>query len=51
MTANGRVETTEEATVYIKDLDIFVCANLVDDSPAVLSLEMLCEAMGFLYQW
>ena len=35
MTANGTVETNEEATVYIKDLDMCVCVKSVDDSPAV----------------
>ena len=45
-TANGTVETNEEATVYIKDSDVFLSVKLVDDSPAVLSLGMLCETMG-----
>ena len=46
MTANGTVATNEEATVYIKDLDIFLCVKVVDDSLAVLSFGMLRETMG-----
>ena len=51
MTAIGKVETNEEATVYIKDSDTFlcVCVKLVDDSLAVLSLGMLCETMGWSF--
>ena len=34
MTANGTVEAHQEARVYLKDWDIFVCVIVVDDSPA-----------------
>ena len=46
MTANGTVGTNEEATVYSKDLDIFLFVELVDGCPAVLSLRMLCATDG-----
>ena len=46
ITANG--STTEEATVYVRDLDMFVSVQLLDDSPAVLLLETLCEENGFI---
>ena len=46
---NGTVETNEEATAYIKDLDMFLCVKSVDDSRAVLSLGMMCEKMGYSY--
>ena len=36
--ANGEVQTEEEATVYVKDLDLFVTVMLLEDAPAVLSL-------------
>ena len=49
VTANGTVESNDEATVHIKDLDIFLCVRLVDDAPAVLSLRMVCEMMGQSY--
>ena len=40
-TANGIVEVPSEAKVYIKELDVQIHAMLVNDSPAVLSLERL----------
>ena len=42
MTANGEVRTTEEATVYVKQLDLFVKVML----PAVLSLGNSVRIMG-----
>ena len=38
MTANGEVQTREEATVYVKELDLFVTVMLLEETPAVLSL-------------
>ena len=38
MTANGEVQTREEATVYVKELDLFVKVLLLRKTPAVLSL-------------
>ena len=51
ITANGMVEASEESTVYINDLDTFVCVNLVEDVPVVLSFGMLCENDGLLQLW
>ena len=51
MTANGTVETNEEATVYLEDLDKFVWVKLADDPAAVRSLGMLCKTMGHSYFW
>ena len=45
ITANGEVQTLEEATVYVKELDIFL------DTPAVLSLGKLCDEHGYSYEW
>ena len=39
MTANGEVQTREEATVYVKELDLFVSVMLLQQTRAVLSLE------------
>ena len=44
-------DTNEEATVYIKDFDMFVCVELLDDSLAVLSLGLECETMGWSCSW
>ena len=38
MTANGEVQTREEATVYVKELVLFVKVMLLEETPAVLSL-------------
>ena len=46
ITANGSVDSFEEATVYVKDLDMFVMVQLLGDTPAVLSLGTLCEKNG-----
>ena len=51
VTAKGEVLTKEEATVYIKELDLFVTVMLVEDTPAVLSLGKLCEDHGSSYHW
>ena len=36
MTASGEVQTREEATVYVKKLDVFVTVMLLEETPAVL---------------
>ena len=43
ITANGEVQTHEEATVYVKELDIFLTMKVLDNTPAVLSLGKLCD--------
>ena len=43
MTAIGTTHTTEEATVYVCDLDMFVQVQFLRESPAILSLGKLCE--------
>ena len=51
MTANGEVQTREEATVFVKELDLFVNVLLLEETPAVLSLWKLCEDLGPSYHW
>ena len=41
--ANGEVQTKEDATVFVKELDLFVTVMLLEETPAVLSLGKLCE--------
>ena len=43
VTANGEVQRNEEAQVYVYDLALFVTVQLLEDTPAVLSLGKLCE--------
>ena len=43
ITANGEVQTNEEATVYVKELEKFLTMKVLEDTPAVLSLRKLCD--------
>ena len=49
MTANDEVETREEATIYVKEQDLFVTVKLLEETTAVLALGKLCEDHGFTY--
>ena len=51
ITANGEVQTHEEATVYVKELDIFLPMKVLENTPAVLSLGKLCDENGYSYEW
>ena len=46
ITANGEVQTHEEAIVYVKELDIFLTMKVLENTPAVLSL-----GNGYSYEW
>ena len=35
ITANGEVQTNEEATVYVRELDIFMTLKVLENTPAV----------------
>ena len=37
ITANGEVQTHEEATLYVRQLDIFLTMRVLENTPAVLS--------------
>ena len=41
VTADGEVQTNDEAQEYVHDLDLFVTVQLLNDTPAVLSLGKL----------
>ena len=51
ITANGEVQTHEEATVYVKEFDVFLTMKLLEDTPAVLSLGKLSDEHRYSYQW
>ena len=38
ITANGEVQTHEDATVHVKELEIFLTLKVLENTPAVLSL-------------
>ena len=43
-------QTFEEAHIYVHDLGLFVTVQLLDETPAVLSLGKLCEDHGYSYE-
>ena len=51
ITANGEVQTHEEATVYVKELDSFLTMKVVENTPAVLSPGKLCDEHGYSCEW
>ena len=51
ITANGEVQTQEEAIVYVKELDMFLTMKVLENTPAVLSLGKLCDENGYSYEW
>ena len=51
ITANGEVQTHEEATVYVKELDIFLTMKVIKNTPTVPSLGKLCDENGYSCEW
>ena len=48
-TASGPVETNEECDVYVNEIDITLTAFILDDSPSLISLGLLCRENGFAF--
>ena len=46
ITANGEVQTQEEAIVYVKELD-----KVLENTPAALTLGKFCDDNGYSYEW
>ena len=51
ITASGEVQTHEEATVHVKELDIFLTMKVLENTPAVLSLGKLFDENAYSYEW
>ena len=51
ITANGEMQTHEEATVCVKELDIFLTMKFLEDTTAALSLGKLFDEHGYSYEW
>ena len=51
ITANGEVQTHEEATVCVKELDIFLTTKVLENTPALLSLGKHCDENRYSYEW
>ena len=52
ITANGEVQTHEEATVYVKELDIFLTMKVLHDTPAVfIARKAFAMKHGYSFEW
>ena len=51
ITAKREVQTHKEATVYVKELDIFLTMNVLVNTPAVLSLGKLFDENECSCEW
>ena len=51
LTANGEVQTHEEATVNVKELDTFLTMKILEDTPAVLSPGQFFDENVYSYEW
>ena len=49
--ASGEVQTHEEATVYVKELEKILTMKVLENTPAVLSLGKLCDENGYSFEW
>ena len=49
--ANGEVQTHEEATVKVKELEKFLTVKVLENTPAELSLGNLCDENGYSIEW
>ena len=50
-TANGVVETNEIVKIFIRRLNIWVVAWVLESTPLVLSVDDLVENHGFEFEW
>ena len=48
ITVSGSINTTEEATIYVKDLDMFVTVQLLEDSFGTVSGKTLRRKWVFI---
>ena len=51
ITANGEVQTHEEAIVYVQELDIFLTMEVFENTSAVLSFGKFCDGNGYSCEW
>ena len=51
ITANGEVQTHEEAILYVTEMGIFLTMKVLENTPSVLSLGKLCDENGSSYEW
>ena len=51
LTANGEAHTHEDAQEFVHDLNQFVTVQLLEETPAILSLGKLCKDHGYSFEW
>ena len=51
ITANGEVQTHEEANSVCQRIGKFLTMKVLENTPAVLSLGKLCDENGYSYEW
>ena len=51
VTANGEMQTHEEAARCLRELDTFLTMKVLENTPAVVSLGKLCHENGYSYEW
>ena len=51
ITATRKMQTHEEAIVYMRELDMFLTVKILEDTPALLSIGKPCEDHGYSYEW
>ena len=51
VTANGEVQTKEDAMAHVKELDLFDMVMLLEETHGVLLLRKLCKDHGYAYHW
>ena len=45
------MQTHEETTIYVKELNLFLTVKTLEDTSAILSLGKLSEDYGYSYEW
>ena len=50
-TANGEIELTESCVIYVRELGMHLPAYVHKGTVAILSLGLLCQDLGFTYEW
>ena len=48
LTANGEVQTNEEATVYVHDLELYVTVQILEDTSALVVRQALRRTRIFI---
>ena len=48
-TANGKTTSTHEVKVYIVELDLYLWASILTNSPCLISMGKLCREHGFTF--